>query len=138
MSRAQDPIARYVTMTRSPLCDPVYDNTNIRFLGNVESCISDMLQPLSFEQGSTGGGRTGGHYTFARARDRVELSSQTVCTSYSLRPCQCWEELSDVAVAARWVVDVYQAAHRSLLPSQRSRVYSVMVKGFYRSYDSVD
>ncbi|KAF8495720.1 kinase-like domain-containing protein [Russula emetica] len=86
---------------------------------NVESYIPDVLQPLSFEQGSTGGGGASRDYTFTRARDRVELSSQTVCTSHPLRPFQYWEELSDVAVAARWAVDVYQAAHRSLLPSFR-------------------
>jgi hypothetical protein len=104
----------------------------MRCLGNVESYIPDVLQPLSFEQGSTGGGCASRDYTFTRAGDRVEFSSQTVCTSHSLRPCQCWEELSDVAVAARWAVDVYQAAHRSLLPSQCSRVYSVLVS-FYGS-----
>ena len=92
----------------------------IRCLGNVESYIPDVLQPLSFEQVPTGGGCASRDYTFTRARDRVEFSSQTVCTSHSLRPCQCWKKLSDVAVAARWAVDVYQAAHRSLLPSQCS------------------
>ena len=127
MSRAQDSTARYVNDDEVAVYDPVYDNAYTRFLGNVESYIPDVLQPLSFEQGPTGGGGAGGHYTFARARDRVKFSSQTVCTSYSLRPCQCWEELSDVAAAARRVVDVYQATYRSLLPSQRPRVYSVMV-----------
>jgi hypothetical protein len=118
---------RYIHIALSRFGTPVYNNTYIRFLGNVESYIPDVLQPLSFEQGSTGGGCASRHNTFTRARYRVQFSSQTVCASYSLRPCQCWEELSDVAVAARWAVDVYQATHRSLLPSQRSRVYSFMV-----------
>src|SRR5258707_9669395 len=127
MSRAQDSTARYVTCLPFLIHTPVYNNTYIHFLGNVESYIPDVLQPLSFKQGSTGGGCASRHNTFTRARYRVQFSSQTVCASYSLRPCQCWEELSDVAVATRWVVDVYQATHRSLLPSQRSRVYSFMV-----------
>ena len=87
-----------------------------------------MLQPLSIEQGETGGGRTGGHNTFTRARDRVEFSFETVRTSYSLRPRQRRKELSDVAVAARWVGDVYPASHGSLLSSQRSRIYFVLVR----------
>src|ERR1700733_15319903 len=100
MSRAQDSTARYVYSPFLIMC-LVYNNTVIRCPGNVESYIPDVLQPLSLEKGSTGGGCASRDYTFTSARDRVEFSSQTVCTSHSLRPCQRWEELSDVAVAAR-------------------------------------
>jgi hypothetical protein len=86
-----------------------------------------MLQLVSIEQRQAGRGGAGRYHTATYARHRVEFSASAVRPPYSLRPRQRWEELQDVVTAARWSCDVHQASHRSLLPSQRSRVYSIMV-----------
>jgi hypothetical protein len=100
----------------------------IHIPGNVKSCLPDVLQLVSIEQGQTGRGGAGRYHTATDARDRVEFTSQAVRPPYSLRPRQRWEELRMLLTAARWSRDVHQTSHGSLLPSQRSRVYSVMVR----------
>jgi hypothetical protein len=55
-------------------------------IGNVKSCLPDVLQLVSIEQGQTGRGGAGRHHTATDARDRVEFTPQTVRPPYSLRP----------------------------------------------------
>ena len=53
-------------------------------LGNVKSCLPDVLQLVSVEQGQTGRGRASWYHPPADARDRVKFSSQTIRPPHSL------------------------------------------------------
>ena len=96
--------------------------------GNVKSCLPDVLQLVSTEQGQTGRGGAGRYHTATDARDRVKFSSQAIRPPHPLRPRQRGQELQDAVTTTRWSCDVHQASHGSLLPSQRTRVDFIMVR----------
>lgn len=109
-------------------------------LGNVESNLPDMLQPLPFEQVKAGGSRASWHHPISQTRDWDELSVEAVRFTHPLRSCQCREELPSFAMAAKWPCAVLETPWRSILSSQRLGSNPVLVRstlGLFSQYPNI-
>ena len=87
-------------------------------LGNLQSCIPDMLQPLSFEQDPSRRSCASRHHTLLETGHRDKLATKAIRTTNPVRFGECWKELPNTFVAARWSDHVLQITGRSIFPSQ--------------------
>lgn len=85
--------------------------------GNVKSHLPNLLQPVSNKQDPPRGSRTSWNPSLSETNHRDKLTIKAVCTAHSLRSRERWEELSDIAMAARWIGDVFEATGGPILPS---------------------